>query len=64
MMDQWRCHFGQQRSWVLLAVLGFALISCKNKATDTAMAAADPVVLIGRENIAVAKLEELRSGPS
>lgn len=64
MMDQWRCHFGQQRSWVLLAVLGLALISCKNKATDTAMAAADPVVLIGRENIAVAKLEELRSGPS
>jgi len=63
-MDQWRCHFGQQRSWVLLAVLGLALISCKNKATDTAMAAADPVVLIGRENIAVAKLEELRSGPS
>ncbi len=27
------------------------------------MAAAEPVVLIGRENIAVAKLEELSSGP-
>ena len=63
-MDQWRCQFGQQRSWVLVAVLGLALISCKNKATDTASAPADPVVLIGRENIAVAKLEELRSGPS
>jgi RND family efflux transporter MFP subunit len=27
------------------------------------MAAADPVVMVGRENIAVAKVEELRSGP-
>ena len=64
MTDQWRYQFGQQRSWVVLALVGLALISCKKKPTDTAMAAADPGVLIGRENIAVAKLEELRSGPS
>ncbi len=63
MTDQRRWQFGQQHFWAALAVLGLALISCKSKATDTAMAPADPVVLIGRENIAVAKLEELRSGP-
>lgn len=45
-------------------MVGLALVSCKKKASDTAMATADPVVLIGRENIAVAKLEELRSGPA
>ena len=54
----------QKRSWAVLAVLTLALASCKNKGTDTGVAAADPVVLIGRENIAVAKLEELRSGPA
>lgn len=63
MMDLWRCQTGQQRSWALLAMVGLALISCKKKPTDSAMAPADPVVLVGRENIAVAKLEELRSGP-
>lgn len=63
MMREQRCGFGQTRSWVVLAMLALALVSCKKKATDTGMAAPDPVVLIGRENIAIAKLEQLRSGP-
>ena len=63
MMRQQRCQLGQKHYWAVLAVLVLALGSCKKKAPDTGMAAADPVVLIGRENIAVAKLEELRSGP-
>ena len=63
MMREQRCQFGQKRSWAMLAVLTLALASCKKEGNDTGMAAADPVVLIGRENIAVAKLEELRSGP-
>lgn len=63
MMREQRCQFGQKRSWAMLAVLTLALASCKQEGNDTGMAAADPVVLIGRENIAVAKLEELRSGP-
>ena len=62
-MREQRGQFGQKHSWAVLAVLSLALASCKQKATDTGMAAADPVVLVGRENIAVAKLEELRSGP-
>ncbi len=63
MMRDQRCRFGQKRSWAVLAVLALGLSSCKDKATDTGMAAPDPVVLIGKENIAVAKLEQLRSGP-
>ena len=63
MMRQRQCQLGQKHYWAVLAVLVLALGSCKKKAPDTGMAAADPVVLIGRENIAVAKLEELRSGP-
>jgi len=58
-----RSQFGRQRSWAVVGMVILALVSCKKKATDTAMVA-DPVVLIGRENIAVAKLEELRSGPA
>ena len=63
MMREQRCQFGQKRFWAMLAVLTLALASCKKEGNDTGMVAADPVVLIGRENIAVAKLEELRSGP-
>jgi RND family efflux transporter MFP subunit len=63
MMREQRCQFWQKRSWAMLAVLTLAATACKEKGTDTGMAAADPVVLVGRENIAVAKLEELRSGP-
>ena len=47
----------------LLAALVLGVIGCKGKANETAMAAADPVVMVGRENIAVATLKELRSGP-
>lgn len=63
MMRERRCQIGRKRFWAMMAVLTLALGSCKDKAADTGMAAPDPVVLVGRENIAVAKLEELRSGP-
>jgi len=63
MMHEQRSQFRQKHSWAMLAVLSLALASCKDKGTDTGMAVPDPVVLVGRENIAVAKLEELRSGP-
>ncbi len=63
MMRERRGQFGQQRFWAVVAIVGLASVACRKKVTDTAMVA-DPVVLIGRENIAVAKLEELRSGPA
>jgi RND family efflux transporter MFP subunit len=47
-----------------LAVLVLLVSGCKAKGNETGMAVADPVVMIGRENIAVATLKELRSGPS
>jgi membrane fusion protein, multidrug efflux system len=49
----------------LLVVLGALFTAaCKDKTQDTGVAPADPVVMIGRENIAVAQLAELRSGPA
>jgi RND family efflux transporter MFP subunit len=49
----------------LLVVLGALFTgACKDKTQDTGLAPADPVVMIGRENIAVARLAELRSGPA
>lgn len=48
---------------VVLVALGLVLASCREKGTDTGMAAVEPVVLIGPENIAIAELAELRSGP-
>ena len=62
-MREQRGQSGDRHSWAVLAMLALGLASCKQKATDTGMAAVDPVVLVGRENVAVAKLEELRSGP-
>ena len=59
-----RYQRGRLRSGATLALWALALASCKQKATDSGMAAADPAVLVGRENIAVAALEELRSGPA
>jgi membrane fusion protein, multidrug efflux system len=49
-----------------LLVLAFVLSlgGCKGKAEESAIAPADPLVMIGRENIAVARLAELRSGPA
>jgi RND family efflux transporter MFP subunit len=59
-----RCRFGRKCSRVVVASLVVAASGCKGKEADTGMAAADPVVLIGRENLAVATLTELRSGPA
>jgi membrane fusion protein, multidrug efflux system len=60
---QWR-SFELTGSWAMvLASLTIALGACKAKETETAIAVADPVVLIGRENIAIAQLAELKSGP-
>jgi membrane fusion protein, multidrug efflux system len=49
---------------LMLAVLALSLGACKDKAVETGSASPDPVVMIGRENIAVASLTELRSGPA
>jgi RND family efflux transporter MFP subunit len=46
------------------AALALSLGACQDKAADTGMAPADPVMMVGRENIAVARLAELRSGPA
>jgi membrane fusion protein, multidrug efflux system len=43
------------------SVLVFA---CGGKETETATAAVDPVVTVGAENITVAQVAELRSGPA
>lgn len=40
------------------------LAGCKAKATETGSVANEPVVTVGRENVAVATLSELRSGPA
>jgi RND family efflux transporter MFP subunit len=47
-----------------LPVLALAFLCCKPKAGETAAASADPEVLIGRENIAVADSARLQSGPA
>jgi RND family efflux transporter MFP subunit len=47
-----------------LPALAIAVLGCNPKEKDTGMTAADPVVLIGRENVAVADSAELRSGPA
>jgi membrane fusion protein, multidrug efflux system len=47
-----------------VTALALSLVGCKDKAGDTGIAPADPVVMIGRENMAVARLAELRSGPA
>jgi RND family efflux transporter MFP subunit len=49
---------------LIFSALAIALAACKGKEADTGLAAADPGVLIGRENLAVADLTELRSGPA
>ena len=48
----------------VLAAFALFLGACKGKAAETGAAPTDPVVMIGRENIAVARLAELRSGPA
>jgi RND family efflux transporter MFP subunit len=53
----------QLRRICLLALSAIA-VSCKSKEQDTAMATAEPVVLVGRENVATADSTELKSGPA
>jgi RND family efflux transporter MFP subunit len=50
----------------VLAALTLSLgLACKDKPVDSGVAAAaDPVIMVGRENIAVASLSDLRSGPA
>jgi membrane fusion protein, multidrug efflux system len=56
MRNSWRGALGAA---ILMAGFG-----CRSNGADTAQAPADPVVLIGRENLAVAELMELKSGPN
>jgi membrane fusion protein, multidrug efflux system len=53
----------RQAMWLAVASLALAAGSCKGKDAESAVAVADPAVQIGRENLAVASLRELRSGP-
>lgn len=47
----------------LMAIVALAIAACKKEESDTP-ATADAPVIVGQENIAVAKLSELRSGPA
>jgi RND family efflux transporter MFP subunit len=49
---------------VVVATLALILAGCKSKPEDTGMVSADSAVTVGHENIAVAALKELRSGPA
>jgi RND family efflux transporter MFP subunit len=51
------------RRLVVIGFLTLTLAGCKKKDSDSGMDVPEPVVLIGRENLAVATLAELRSGP-
>jgi membrane fusion protein, multidrug efflux system len=53
-----------KRQHQLIAVLSLAVLACKDKDAETGAAAVEPVVTVGAENIAVARLAELRSGPA
>jgi RND family efflux transporter MFP subunit len=52
---KWLCGWA-----AVVLVLG----GCKKKATETGAVTVDPAVTVGTENIAVAKLADLRSGPA
>ena len=47
----------------LLVTLSFASFGCTEEDTETGKAAVEPVVTIGSQNIAIANIAELRSGP-
>lgn len=49
---------------LLLAALVLIQGACKGKPQETAMASGETAVTVGRENIAVAELKDLRSGPA
>jgi len=50
--------------WLIAVSVLSLTLACRSKSNDTAQAPADPEVLIGRENLAVAERSELRSGPA
>lgn len=56
-----RCRFGHKRSWMMVALA--LVMACKGKRAERGIASTEPVVLVGQENIAVATMAELRSGP-
>lgn len=59
---QW-CPTSRPCLLAVIAFLSLAFAGCKGKDATSGVAVSDPVVLIGRENLAVATLAELRSGP-
>ena len=59
----------QRLRWASIGLAGLVagsvvVFACGGKETETGMAAVDPVVTVGAENITVAQLAELRSGPT
>lgn len=60
-MKQEQRHRTVRKALVLFALV---VVACKEEKPETGMAAAESVVTIGRENIAIARLTELRSGPA
>ena len=59
----------QRLRWGSIGLTGLVagsvvVFACGGKETETGMAAVDPVVTVGAENITVAQLAELRSGPT
>jgi membrane fusion protein, multidrug efflux system len=59
----------QRLRWGSIGLAGLVagsvvVFACGGKETETGMAAVDPVVTVGAENITVAQLAELRSGPT
>lgn len=47
-----------------MATVALAVMGCRNGDMDTGKAAVEPVVTVGRENIAIARLAQLQSGPA
>lgn len=48
----------------LAGALALWAAGCKDRAPETGMARTEPVVMVGQENIAIARQAELRSGPA
>ena len=59
----------QRLRWGSIGLAGLlagsvVVFACRGKESETGMAAADPAVTVGAENITVAELAQLRSGPT
>ena len=59
----------QRLRWGSIGLAGLlagsvVVFACRGKESETGMAAADPAVTVGAENITVAQLAQLRSGPT